>query len=263
MFAVTTTLRENPALTSRAKQLGTFLSIPFLARKNRGIGKIIAAGDLEGIIVVGNNRLSYVYPGGELFFHPGMAKMRINEILRGKTDQMIKAMNLLPGDSVIDCTLGLASDAIVASFVSGRGKITGLEHSPVISLIVKEGLASYDGDIKPHVKQAMKKIEVICTDYNDYLKSRPDNAADIIYFDPMFRVPEYKSTGISGIRPLADNRPVSASALREALRVARKRVVLKEAKGSGEFSRLGISIISGGKNAPVAYGIIEKTDGKT
>jgi hypothetical protein len=40
------------------------------------------------------------------------------------------------------------------------------------------------------------------------------------------------------------------------MRVARKKVVLKERNDSGEFDRLGFTHIQGSKNNPIAYGVI-------
>ncbi len=261
MYAVTTILRDEGGLARKAREISVRLGVPFLPRNNRSIEEIIRTGELHGVLVVGKKRLSYVHPGGEFFFHPGMAKLRINEILKGKTDQMIKALDLKPGDSFLDCTLGLGSDAIVASFFIESGEVTGIEKSPLISLIVGEGLSTYGGEADGALIRAMRRIKVICADYTDYLKNRPDRSTDVVYFDPMFRVPGNKSCAIEALRPLADRSPLSPEALREALRVARRRVVVKEARNSPEFSRLGIDFIAGGKHSPVAYGIIEKRGG--
>lgn len=260
VFAVTTALRGSQGLGRRAAELAQRLGAPFIPREKRSTGEIIRAGGLEGVLVLGKERITYVYPGGEFFFHPGMAKLRIKEIANGKTDQMIKALDLRPGDSFLDCTLGLGSDAIVASFVSNGGEITGLESSPVICLLVSEGLSLYpgeDADDKELIR-AMRRIRVICAGHGGYLASRPDNSVDVVYFDPMFRAPGKKSCAINSFRPLANISPLTPDALREALRVARRRVVLKESRKSNEFARLGINCISGGRYSPVAYGIIEK-----
>lgn len=260
-YAVTTALRDDGGLAPRAGEIGSLLGVPFLPRDGRGLEQMIRAGGLEGILVVGKKRLSLVYPGGEFFFHPGMAKLRIKDLLNGKTDQMIKALDLRPGDSLLDCTLGLGSDAIVASFVNESGMTTGIESSPVISLVVREGLAAYDGGEDPALVRAMRRIRVDCADYNHYLKCLPDKSVDVVYFDPMFRVPGKKSCAMEVLRPLANRSPLSPEALGDALRVAARRVVVKESRKSPEFSRLGIGIISGGKHSPVAYGIIEKRGG--
>lgn len=59
------------------------------------------------------------------------------------------------------------------------------------------------------------------------------------------------------LRSLADPMPLSEEALREALRVSRGRVVLKETSKSTEFDRLGFQSTVGGKYSKVKYGILQ------
>ncbi|MHB8158382.1 MAG: class I SAM-dependent methyltransferase, partial [Desulfocucumaceae bacterium] len=239
MLAVTTSLRDGGKQLEKALIIGTALNVPYLPRENHSIEELLLIHNLQGLLVLGKESLAYKYQGGEFFFHPGMAKLRIKEINNGKTDQMIKALDLRPGDSVLDCTLGLGSDAIVMAFRNQGGEVTGLEHSPVVSLIVKEGLSTYsDGDTD--LEKAMRSIKVLCADYNNYLKNQPESSVDIIYFDPMFRTPGKKSCSLEAMRPLTDNTPISPHSIEEALRVARRRVVVKESCYSKEFARLGI-----------------------
>lgn len=258
MYAVTTSLRVNRFLLEEAGRISRILNIPYLKRDNRNIDQVILDNNLYGVLVVGKNRLSYTDGRGEFFFHPSMSKLRITAILNGKTDQMVKALDLMPGDRVLDCTLGMASDAIVISFMNTDGEVIGIEKSPVISFIVRKGLLSYRDDSISGLNSAMRRIKVICADHREFLRNQPDNSADIVYFDPMFRLPVKKSNAISAMRPLADPSPLSGEVLQEALRVAKRRVVVKETRNSPEFSRLGIEQISGGKYSPVAYGILEK-----
>ena len=43
---------------------------------------------------------------------------------------------------VLDCTMGLASDAVVASFITGwTGTVCAVEASPLLHLLVSEGRA--------------------------------------------------------------------------------------------------------------------------
>jgi 16S rRNA G966 N2-methylase RsmD len=258
MIAVTTTLAESDEELIKAGKVSRELNIPLLPRKNAGLNKLVHQQGLEGILVVSRERIIYSYPGGEFFFHPGMAKLRINEILNGKTDQMIKALDPSPGSTILDCTLGLGSDAIVASFINDTGEVTGIECSPILSLIVREGLAGYSRGVSQGLKKAMRRITVKCANYNDYLKNLPDRSVDIVYFDPMFRNPGKKSSAMEAMRPLTDKSPLSRDAIEEALRVARRRVVIKETSSSAEFARLGFDKITGGKYSPVAFGVIEK-----
>lgn len=57
------------------------------------------------------------------------------------------------------------------------------------------------------------------------------------------------------LKELADPNPLDPDSVREAVRVARKRVVLKERLMSGEFERLGFRVVKEASNH--AFGIIE------
>jgi hypothetical protein len=74
----------------------------------------------------------------------------------------------------------------------------------------------------------------------------------------MFRRGYHRSNAINAIRPLAEHEPLNTGIIKEALRVAKYRVVLKESTTSPEFDRLQCSSVKGGKYSPLAYGIWQK-----
>ncbi|MCL5935602.1 MAG: class I SAM-dependent methyltransferase [Bacillota bacterium] len=257
-LVITTGIRTAPHLEERALELSRQLGVPYLKREKKSLAALREQGQADAILLVRQDKDSLVVNGNELFFHPGLAKLRIKEIQAGKTDQMIDAMNLRKGDSLLDCTLGLAADAIVASFVTGPGgTVIGLEDAAPVAEIVGRGLKSYTGE-KPELLDAMRRIQVVHSDHLTYLKSMPSGSFDVVYFDPMFRVPREKSSSLSPLRPLANNSPLTEEAVAEALRVAKKRVIMKENRASKEFQRLNFHTVQGGRYSPVAYGIIEK-----
>ena len=184
-------------------------------------------------------------------------ELRLKNLRLGEKDHMTEAMGLQEGMSVLDCTLGFGADAIVASFGVGEsGSVTGLEVSPLIAAVTGYGLQHFLPGNYP-LYAAMRRIKVVNEDYLDYLRQQPDNSVDVVYFDPMFRKPLTASSSISPLRGVADHRPVSEEAVAEACRVARLRVVMKEASGSGEFARLGFQRLVGGKYSKVHYGVID------
>lgn len=257
-FAVTTSLRPTPGLVGSAKQLAAYFNAPFAERRDLSVKKLADLYNADGLLVVSANRLSYIMGENEFFFHPGLAGLRIKEINNGKTDQMISAMSLKEGYTVLDCTMGLGTDAIVASYVTGAASgVTALESSPVICELVKRGLQSYE-DEDSQITQAMRRVKVINTKYKEYLASLKPGSCDIIYFDPMFRSPRRRSPGINAARMLADHDPVDSETIDLALKAAARRVVLKERRDSAEFERLGFNRIVGGKYSPVAYGVKER-----
>lgn len=259
-YAVTTSHRTKSELVEEALILARNLGVPFVNRDDKSVDHLCAEFDLAGLVVVSSTRISYLARGQEFFFHPGLARLRIKELKYGKTDQMIKAMSLQKGDSVLDCTLGLGTDAIVASFFAGpAGRVTGLEKSPVIAELVRQGLATYPEEDQ-ETAMAMQRVQVINSGHKEYLTGLPPQSYDVVYFDPMFRSPCRHSPGLNALRSLASPDAVDPETIRLALQVAVKRVVLKERRESNEFARLGFTRITGGKYAPVAYGVIEQQE---
>lgn len=230
-------------------------------RRNDSIAGLLKKYGAPVILVARDDTLVLEEADDRLFFHPSLAHLRLQNIkLRGAADHLTEALDLRPGQSVLDCTLGLGADAIVESYAVGEGgQVTALEKSPLIALVISYGLAHYKGESHDDILSALRRIKVINDDYRSYLKELPDKSFDAVYFDPMFRCPMEKSAPLSPLRQLAEGSPLEEESVREACRVARRRVVMKEAWYSREFARLGFSEFSGGKWSKVRYGII-RTD---
>jgi len=257
-FIVTTTRKPDAAAENLAVEISKKLGGQFIRRENFSLDALKKTHGAENILLVKKNSLSIVTAEGELFFHPNTAHLRIKNLRGGQGDRLVDALKISAGSKVLDCTLGLGSDAIVESFIVGEsGKIVALESNPLIFQVVSHGLQNFSDD-SPHILEAMRRVEVVNADCGEFLKTCADNSFDAVYFDPMFRRPIQKSSGINPIRPLADNRPLSKEIINEACRVAKFRVVMKEHSGSTEFSRLGFKIAGGGKYSSIAFGVIDK-----
>lgn len=279
---VTTTLGAGPDAKEEALLLAAELSTSYVPRDCKRLEDLLDNYGVEGLLVVGARRVSLFckrpedegnFKAGtkelnrpesnrvfqEFFFHPGTAKIRIKSILSGKPDQMIQAMDLRPGDAVLDCTLGLGADALVASFVVGaKGRVVGLEKVAPIAAIVERGLAKYSSPSQPLLNEAMRRIKVEPIEHLEYLHRAPSESFDVVYFDPFFRVTVKGADQMRPLRTVGDVGPLSLEAVQEACRVARRRVVMKERRESREFARLGFNRIAGGRYARVAFGVIEK-----
>lgn len=207
-----------------------------------------------------------------LFFHPSMALLRMINIRRGIGDRFLEATNLTKGDFFLDATMGLASDTLIASWAVGdRGKVLALEYSPLLFMLVQEGLEQLrelqDRPVKSREKQeawlelaeASSRIEAFNRDHRSVLEGMPDSSVDVIYFDPMFRETVSSSSSIKPLKDWSYTEPLTLETIREACRAARKRVVLKERKESGEFQRLGFEQSAGGKYSSINFGIIDLT----
>ena len=256
-FIVTTVRKPDNAVKSFAEEISYKFSGKLVAREDFSFDKLKKLHNVENILLVKKNSLSIITSDGELFFHPNLAHLRIKNLRCGDGDRLIDALKISEGSKVLDCTLGLGSDAIVASFIAGNsGKVVALEKNLLIFAVVSHGLKNFSDD-SPHILDAMRRIEVFNADCKDFLKTCANNSFDAVYFDPMFIKPLKKSSGINPIRPLADKSPLTPEIIAEACRVAKNRIVLKNNSGSNEFERLGFTILGGGKYSSVAFGVID------
>ncbi len=255
---IVTTIRKPKFETvNLAKITAEKLGLNFVERKDFGIDALMKMYDAENILLAKKNALVIWTSEGILYFHPNTAHLRIKNLRQGEGDRLIEAAQIKAGDKILDCTLGLGSDAIVESFIVGNsGKVTALEINPALAEVVRFGMKNFVDDTPP-VIEAMRRVKVVTANYADFLKSAADNSFDVVYFDPMFRHALNKSSGINPIRPVADHRPIDADSVREACRVARRLVVMKENSRSLEFARLGFKIAEGGKHSNISFGVIK------
>ena len=73
-----------------------------------------------------------------------MAEIRAQQLLRGAPDHLVRALDLRPGLRVLDCTLGLASDAAVAACVVGpSGAVVGPEASLLLYFLFYAHMVSH------------------------------------------------------------------------------------------------------------------------
>ncbi len=203
------------------------------------------------------------YRQNAVHFHPNMAKLRITHLMQGKHDRMTQVMSLKKGERVLDCTMGMGTDAIVASHVVGQeGYVKAVESEEAIFHLVRYGLATYDFPGHPYLIEAMRRIHPIHDEGLNFLTQASDQSFHVVYFDPMFRDPITTSSGIAGIRGLSNRNPLTEAHIQQAIRVAQRTVVLKERPGSDEFRRLGFLELPSSRGASVAYGVIPVFTGR-
>ncbi|RHW42274.1 hypothetical protein D1B31_06540 [Neobacillus notoginsengisoli] len=255
---VTTAGRVNEKMIDSAKSVSTQLGIPYVPRRKKSIQQLQSEAQ-SSCIVTGNERFN-LFAYGEsdpFYFHPSSAMFRVKRLLDGGTDPLIEAADLKDGESFLDCTLGLASDSIVASCVIGEsGNVTGIEGNQYVSFIVKNGLKTWDSGLSA-LDEAMQRVNVIHREAVAFLKTQPDNSWDCVYFDPMFEESIEESEGIKGLRQFALHGGIGAEEFAEAYRVARKRVVLKDHYKSRRFDLYDFKRTIR-KTAKFHFGYIEK-----
>ena len=207
------------------------------------------------VLVVERRRLSLYVDGQALYYHPGMALQRLRRLRQGRVDPMVEAMALGAGDRVLDATLGLAADALVASAVVGpEGRVVGLERVPVLAVLVREGLRSYPWP-DPELAAAAARIEVYAADHRGWLCQQPPGSFDVVYFDVMFERPLSGSAAMVAWRRVAFEGALEPQTVEEARRVARRCVVLKDRRDSTRLAQLKPPRLAGGRASRVVYGV--------
>ncbi|HFI0676209.1 TPA: class I SAM-dependent methyltransferase [Streptococcus suis] len=215
---VTTSLGMDEHLVQKAKNLAEELGIAYCDRRKHAVKVFLKQAD--AVLVVYKDRLVIEQKEGQkLFFHPDTAMLRI----KSGRDPLLE----LVGEgrkSILDCTMGLASDSIVLACAGHQ--VTALESSRLIHFIVSKGLQEFDSG-KSEVNQAMKSIQTIWTDSLTYLKEQANKSVDVIYLDPMFSQEITESDNLDGLKTFANYTALSEEFLSEAKRVARKKIIIK------------------------------------
>lgn len=256
---VTTSTRGRSKLEKSAQKIAHQFQLHYVKRESHSIAALMLNNQAESLIMVTTEGVKCFFQDqlqDPFFFHPSSAMFRLKRLLKGELDPFIESTQLEAGMSVLDATLGLASDAIVASHqVGARGKIVGLESVPLLAFMVQLGLQSWESKLE-ELNEGMRRIEVIQANHQEYLMSLPNDSFDIVYFDPMFERSKEDSIAIAPLKKIANYQRLNLEIIVEARRIARKRVVLKDSSYSSRFSELGFIPIER-KYASHWFGTIE------
>lgn len=255
---VTTAGRPDELSMSLVKKACDELGVPFEPRKKRSITKISTEFNAN-VIVAGKNRYEY-YPKGTIvpfFFHPNSASFRLKRVARGERDPLLEACTLSKGESFLDCTLGIGSDSLVAAYAVGdEGNVVALETDPNVAFIVRHGMKNYDTSELP-LTACMRQIQVVQCEAVEFLSKQPDDSFDVVYMDPMFEEVIEESNNFEALREAGSHIQLSDKWVKEAFRVARKRVVLKAHFRSSLFEKFNFK-----RNVRLTskfhFGVIEK-----
>ncbi|MBC8141571.1 MAG: class I SAM-dependent methyltransferase [Armatimonadetes bacterium] len=258
---VTTASRETPALLETARALAAELRCPLLPRHGGGVEALFAAHPARArAILVQTERLLLVDRGGQQFFaHPGMGYLRFRHVVDTGRDTLLDVSGAGAGDAVLDCTLGFASEAtLFAHAVGESGLVDGVEAVPEVGVVVRAGLKSVQTKL-PALNAAMRRVRVAYLgSHTDYLRDQPDNSYDIVYFDPFFETVLTQSESFAPLRSFGSHSPLTAETIRDAVRVARRCVVVKTTRWGDALESFGITERVESKNGRVAYGVIRK-----
>ena len=260
IMIVTTGGRTDQQTIDHARTLSEAYASPYIDRAKRSITKLKECYK-EDIIVVSRNGIAIhpLFRKEPLTFHPNMAMVRAKRMLSGETDPFIETAGIISGMHVLDCTMGLASDSIIASLATGPdGQVTALEADPLLHLLAVEGLQSFPAS-NQEINEAMRRIVTMNAEHHAFLASEPDDSYDIIYFDPMFSEAIDNSNAIRTVHHQTEQSGLNVETIIEARRVARRRVVMKDHWKSPKFSELGFTQVKR-KTSLFHYGYIDVQD---
>ena len=238
---ITTSQKASSAIKEETKELAKSLDLVYLNRQKRPISELLLED--TPIAVVSKNR-----------FHLSMAQLRILRLQRGDDDHLVNAIELLTTESsnsisIVDCTLGLGSDSIIMSYAFPNAHVIGLEASYPIWLSTWFGLKHYTHEDMT-VTNALRRIDARHDNFESFLQGLPNDSVDILYFDPMFEVPQFKP-----LRGHTSEGRITDSVIQEARRVCRLGFIIKERPFSSVFKDFPPSTWVGGKYSRIGYGV--------
>jgi 16S rRNA (guanine1516-N2)-methyltransferase len=222
-FIVTTSRRANPAIRAQAKQRATTWGLPYFERRDDSVSD--ATGDSEALFIFDHNGLSLSVNQSRLRFSLGTAALRLKSLARGGSDTLVQAGELRAGDRVLDSTLGLGRDALVAAHAVGpSGEVVGVESSWPLFTLITEGFAHYEAGDSSAV------VQTVHDDSRRYRAAVESASFDVVILDPMFNVPKRSDGSFEVLREFANPSGLDAEWVQLARRVAKRWVVVKTDK---------------------------------
>ncbi len=149
-------------------------------------------------------------------WHPGMAHRR----LKLPHDGLLRAIDAVPGESVLDCTLGMGHDTLI--LLNAGLSVLAADRCAALLFYTLDGLTRYAPGLS-------RRLRVCRADYRALLRRLPHASVDYVYMDPMFpRGYNRRSATWSFMRAVTPGgERINSEILQSALLVARKRVLLK------------------------------------
>ncbi len=226
---VTTTPEPPKELRARAHEVSRLTGWAVAPRRNITVSRLRRNMGAELAYVVRRDAERLEDGTSALWVHPGLLPLKRRD---GLAHPLIRAVG---GDDkverVLDASLGLAGDALHLAAVVGVDVI-GYEASPIVAALAQAGVTRMAAEGR-WWSEAAKRVEVRTGDVGERLAEHVDDAVDVVYFDPMFEtMPAGEKVfgephGYSIFRRVALATAIDEQTVREALRVAKRRVVLK------------------------------------
>ena len=222
-FIVTTSRRANPAIRAQTRQKATTWGLPYFERRDDSIQDV--TGGAKAVFIFDNDGLSLSVNQSRLRFSLGTAALRLKSLARGGSDTLIQAGELQTGDRVLDATLGLGRDALVAAHAVGSsGHVLGVESSWPLFTLISEGFAKYQAGNERAV------VQTVFEDSRRYLATVEKASFDVVILDPMFTVPKRSDGSFEILREFANHISLDPEWVQLARRAAKRWVVVKTDK---------------------------------
>lgn len=257
-FAVTTSYKPSKEEIHKARRLADEMEVEYVSRSR--LKQYEKDHELDFYYVFDKNGQLVIRSGDSVFFfHPGMSKVRLKNIKLQDSDYLINSMGLTGRETVLDTTLGLGNEALLIANFLPEGRVIGLEASEHIFRIVSHGLEHYPYS-DDWIKEAASRVEVYNVDLREFVRTCSNDSYDIVYCDPMFDTPQYRSHSINPLRAFASYERINREDVSEMLRVSSKRLILKSRTRDTLFQELDLKFdrLWGSKKSGVLYGVIEK-----
>lgn len=243
---VTTAASGDPG---EAEELGRRFGLEVWERRGRAVHELVAEAGGAPVLVLAGGRAEVHLGEKTVRASPGMALLRLERVRRGEVDPLVRAAGLKAGERVLDATLGLAGDALVAAQATGVG-VVGIEANPALAAVAQAALRR----VPERDLGVAGLVEVRAQDHAQALRAMAARSFDVVVFDPMFRRPGAAAPGFDLVRALGEPGALRAEDLAQARRVARRGVVVKDGWPGAELVRLGLERIAGRRLPRIVFG---------
>lgn len=254
-LALTVSSKPGDGDEARARAIAAEYALPFIERaRKESLESWLLRYD--GVFVSARNGLTLWSRGGELRWSEGLAHLRVGRIDDGEggDDQFLRHAQLRPGDAVLDCTLGLAQDALVAARAVGPGgRVVGVEKSRALYVLTTEGLGAHE------YGPASAKIETVNDDAASFLAGQQARSFDVVVFDPMHEKPNKAQPAFEGLRTWADYAELTEPMIEAARRVAKRYVLIKASRYSQDLKKFGLTAETAPSSATIVWAKLPAT----
>lgn len=164
----------------------------------------------------------------------------------GKNQLIAKAIGIKSNykPTVLDATAGLGRDAFVLASLGC--KVQMIERSQIIAALLEDGLLRAQQNTEFQKNCALSLLHIDSKTYLQRLNENNTNVPDVIYIDPMYPL-RTKSALVKkelrALREIVGEDNDAAEILHLALKIAKKRVVVKRPKSAPTLNEIKPSII--------------------